>query len=221
MARPTSPLPISLAALVALAACACERPVAEPLPEVHPIDPAHTAARSAEPAPTPAIVATAVPTSAPARRCVRETPKVPERKAPPSPDPRCPKDPEKAPSLRTAKVTFGGDKGTTVAVEVAENDHDRQRGLMYRTSMPQDHGMIFTFKEKTNHAFWMHNTCIPLDMLYIDDDGLIVGIEENTPTMSDDTFEVGCESRYVLELNAGWARAHGVAAGQKAKIEGI
>ena len=81
--------------------------------------------------------------------------------------------------------------------------------------------MIFSFEEKSNHSFWMHNTCIPLDMLYLDDDGLIVGIEENTPTMSDDTFEVGCESKYVLEVNAGWTRAHGVMAGQRVKIDGV
>jgi hypothetical protein len=67
----------------------------------------------------------------------------------------------------------------------------------------------------------MHNTCIPLDMLFIDDDGLIVGIEENTPTMSDDTFSVGCSSKYVLELNAGWCRRHGVVAGQKVRFDGL
>jgi hypothetical protein len=87
--------------------------------------------------------------------------------------------------------------------------------------MADDRGMIFWFQEKENHSFWMHNTCIPLDMLYIDADGLVVGIEESTPTMSDDTFEVGCPSQYVLELNAGWCRAHGVKAGQRVKIDGI
>ena len=92
---------------------------------------------------------------------------------------------------------------------------------MYRTKMGEDRGMIFTFGEKDDHTFWMHNTCISLDMLFIDDDGLIVGIEESTPTMSDDTFSVGCPSKYVLELNAGWTRAHGVTAGQKVKLEGI
>jgi uncharacterized membrane protein (UPF0127 family) len=197
----------------------CERHVDEPLPEVQP--------RTALPAPE----ATGKPWGT---RCVHESPAVPRRKTPPSPDPRCPKDPEKAAPLRPGKVTFmtgetpkppaqpGTDpQGTTISVEIAENDHDRQRGLMYRTSMPADHGMIFWFEEKTNHSFWMHNTCIPLDMLYLDADGLIVGIEENTPTLSDDTFEVGCESTYVLEVNAGWTRAHGVMAGQRAKIEGI
>jgi uncharacterized membrane protein (UPF0127 family) len=87
--------------------------------------------------------------------------------------------------------------------------------------MPEDRGMIFTFEERQNHRFWMHNTCIPLDMLFIDGDGTIVGIEENTSTMDDSTFEVGCPSNYVLELNAGWTRKHGVKAGQKVKLEGI
>ncbi|HEY4118295.1 MAG TPA: DUF192 domain-containing protein, partial [Byssovorax sp.] len=112
-------------------------------------------------------------------------------------------------------------KDETVNVEVTENDHDRQRGLMFRRSMPEDHGMIFLFPTKEDHSFWMHNTCIPLDMLYIDDDGLVVGIEENTPTMSDDTFSVGCSSKYVLELNAGWCRRHGVVAGQKVRFDGL
>jgi uncharacterized membrane protein (UPF0127 family) len=191
----------------------CQAKVDEPLPEVHPLDPSSVKPAAPEPPQKPW-----------GKRCVRESPRVAARKAPPSPDPHCPKDPEKPPTLRAGKVTFS-DPGTaavnSVTVEIAENDHDRQRGLMYRKSMADDRGMIFYFQEKTNHAFWMHNTCIPLDMLYLDDDGLIVGIEENTPTMSDDTFEVGCDSRYVLELNAGWARAHGVSAGQKVTIEGI
>src|SRR5262249_39996520 len=112
-----------------------------------------------------------------------------------------------------------GPKEIPIEVEVAESEHDRQRGLMFRTQMADDHGMIFVFGEKTDHSFWMHNTCIPLDMLYIDEDGLIVGIEENTPTLSDDTFSVGCESKYVLEVNAGYCRAHGIKAGQWVKIE--
>ena len=200
-----------LAAALLVSCGGCERRVEEPVPEARP--------RAAPQAET-VVEAPAKPWG---HRCVRESPKVPRRKTPPSPDPACPKDPEKAAALRTGKVTFTGEPpaSTTITVEVAERDHDRERGLMYRKSMADDHGMIFRFEEKTNHSFWMHNTCIPLDMLYLDDDGLIVGIEENTPTLSDDTFEVGCESQYVLEVNAGWTRAHGVMAGQRVKLEGI
>jgi hypothetical protein len=198
-----------LLACPALAA-GCERRVEEPLPEVRPLDP--TSVKAAEPP---------RPEKPWGGRCVTETPAVARRQKPPSPDPRCPKDPEKPPVLRLGTVTFSGAGSESVKVEIAENDHDRQRGLMYRKSMADDRGMIFWFQEKENHSFWMHNTCIPLDMLYIDADGLVVGIEESTPTMSDDTFEVGCPSQYVLELNAGWCRAHGVKAGQRVKIDGI
>jgi hypothetical protein len=198
----------ALAISAATISAGCERKVEEPLPDVHPLDP--TSVKTTEP-----------PAKPWGNRCVRESPKHALRTPPESPDPRCPKDPEKPPKLRTGKITFTGAKGEVVEVEIAENDHDRQRGLMYRKSMPQDHGMIFRFGEDEDHSFWMHNTCIPLDMLFIADDGLIVGIEENTPTISDDTFSVGCKSRYVLELNAGWTRAHGVMAGQKVKIEGL
>ncbi len=209
---------LAIAALPALCG-GCERRVEEPLPEVHPVA-AHTAGEASVTTGAPAA-----PTAKPwGSRCVRESPKVPKRATPPGPDPRCPKDPEKPAPLRTGKVTFAGQGGgqeIVLTVEIAEKDHDRQRGLMYRPKMADDHGMIFWFEEKDDHAFWMHNTCIPLDMLYLDDDGLVVGIEENTPTMSDETFDVGCASRYVLEVNAGWTRAHGVLAGQRVKIEGI
>jgi uncharacterized membrane protein (UPF0127 family) len=206
-------------ALAPLGCGGCERRVEEPLPDVHPL---HAPAPTQDAAPAP-------PGKPWGSRCVRETPKIARRTTPKSPDPACPKDTEKPPVLRSGKVTFpagaGADGGagnaTTVTVEIAEKDKDRQRGLMYRTSMADDRGMIFWFEEKSDHAFWMHNTCIPLDMLYLDEDGLIVGIEENTPTLSDDTFDVGCSSKYVLELNAGWTRAHGVKPGQKVRIDGI
>lgn len=214
-----STAPSSHAAIFAAAALlgACERPVEEPAPS-RPKDPSTLTAA----APIAAASAGPGPRSIPAGRCVTRTPAKPKRTPPPGPDARCPRDPEAPPKLRTGKITFADAKDAPVTtIEVAENDHDRQRGLMYRTKMGDDRGMIFTFNEKDDHTFWMHNTCLSLDMLFLDDDGLIVGIEESTPTMSDDTFSVGCASKYVLELNAGWTRAHGVTAGQKVKLEGI
>ena len=208
MRRPPLPLGFGLglvAASLSISCGGCQRRVEEPLPEVQPLG------RSA-----------AEPGKPWGKRCVDESPPRVARCKTPSAD-RCPKDPEKVAPLRPGKVTFTDAHGgaITIGVEIAENDHDRQRGLMYRTSMPADQGMIFWFEEKDSHSFWMHNTCIPLDMLYLDADGLIVGIEESTPTLCDDTFAVACESKYVLEVNAGWTRAHGVKAGQRAKIEGI
>ena len=113
-------------------------------------------------------------------------------------------------------VTFPDAAGVAVDAELVASEHDTQRGLMYRKSMPEDRGMLFNLPlPREDHAFWMHNTCIPLDLLYVDDDGLIVGIVENAPTLNDAPRSVGCLSHYVLEVNAGWSRRHGVKAGQR------
>jgi uncharacterized membrane protein (UPF0127 family) len=89
---------------------------------------------------------------------------------------------------------------------------------MYRKRMPEDRGMLFDLAVRQDHQFWMHNTCIPLDLLYVDDDGFIVGIVEEAPTLNDESRGVGCPSRYVLEVNAGWCRRHHVKAGQRMVI---
>ena len=110
-------------------------------------------------------------------------------------------------------MTFRDAKASLQA-ELARSDPERERGLMYRRSMPEDSGMLFRMGERENHQFWMKNTCIALDLLFVDDDGLIVGIAENAPTLNLGLREVGCPSSWVLEVNAGWSRRHGVAAGQ-------
>ncbi|WP_437751145.1 DUF192 domain-containing protein [Sorangium sp. So ce1389] len=194
---------------------ACERRVDEPVP----VTPRSAAVGM--PAPDSARpVSTGTPDEG---RCIHATPATPERPLPTraGPDPACPEDPTGPFQLATGKVIFLEAKAPDVVVEVARREKERARGLMYRKSMPENRGMIFVFEQRSNHAFWMHNTCIQLDMLFIDSDGTIVGIEENTPTLNDSTFEVGCPSTYVLELNAGWARRHGVVAGQKVRLEGI
>jgi len=150
-------------------------------------------------------------------RCIVATPEAPPPAVAPGPAPGCPHDPGGASPLRTVTIRAAEATGgpTVLGVEVASSEDERERGLMYRTSMPEDHGMIFDMKQHTIHRFWMRNTCIPLDMLFVDADGTIVGIVENVPTMNDDERSVRCASSYVLETNAGWARRHGVRAGQR------
>ncbi|MGD0673824.1 MAG: DUF192 domain-containing protein [Polyangiaceae bacterium] len=110
--------------------------------------------------------------------------------------------------------------GVAVDAELVRSEHDSMRGLMYRRTLGEDRGMLFDLGVRRQHNFWMHNTCIPLDMLFVDEDGLIVGIVENAPTLDDRSRGVGCPSRWVLEVNAGWSRRHGVRAGQRIRLPG-
>ena len=106
-------------------------------------------------------------------------------------------------------------------VELMLTDAHRQRGLMFRKMLAEDHGMLFAWEQPAVHSFWMHNTCLPLDMLFLDADGMVAGIVENAPTLDDDSRSIDCPVPYVLEVNAGWSRRHGVKAGQLAKIEAV
>lgn len=107
----------------------------------------------------------------------------------------------------------------TISVERAENHAMRTRGLMYRTSLAADAGMLFSWHEEDVRSFWMKNTCIPLDMLFIARDGTIVGILEQVPTLNTLPRGVPCPAQHVLEVNAGWTRQHGIKPGQRIEIE--
>jgi hypothetical protein len=106
-------------------------------------------------------------------------------------------------------------------VELMLTDEHRARGMMYRRSMADDKGMLFVWPKPAIHSFWMHNTCIPLDLLFIDRDGFVTGILENVPTLNDDGRSIDCPVPHVLEVVAGWSRKHGVEAGQRVEIEGM
>ena len=194
--------------IASLAAVACERTPAEDF-----------ASRPSSPVSTVRMAESA---AIPAGRCVRATPLELPPPVPPGPAAGCPADPERLeaegasrPMVRVS-VREAGSAG--VDAEVVRTPHDTARGLMYRTALPADRGMLFDLGLRDDHRFWMHNTCIPLDLIYVDDDGLVVGIVENAPTLNDDARGVGCPSRYVLEVNAGWSRRHGVKAGQHMSI---
>lgn len=211
------------ALLVLSSAFACEPRIEEPLPparEIRPEPPASPIVAGN----SPSTAIAAEPKQAVKDRCVFATPDKPTRPTPAAgPDPACPVDPETPPNLRSGKIVFleSKDKPAEIQVEVAERNRERARGLMFRKQMPEDKGMIFLFHEPEVHQFWMHNTCIPLDMLFVDKDGVIVGIEENVPTMNDSTYSVPCPSSYVIEVNAGYCRRHGIVAGQRIRLDGV
>jgi uncharacterized membrane protein (UPF0127 family) len=106
-----------------------------------------------------------------------------------------------------------GQEPIKVSVEVVDAPETRQRGLMYRKQLASDAGMLFIFERAEHHAFWMHNTLIPLDMIFITADWTILGVVENATPLTDSTREVAGDSQYVLEVNAGFARRHGLQAG--------
>jgi uncharacterized membrane protein (UPF0127 family) len=150
-----------------------------------------------------------------AGRCIEPLAEPPAPKAEPASI--CPTDPEESPpKLRRGKVTVPEAKGSPVIdVEIADTPETEQRGLMYRTKLGREQGMIFVWPREARRTFWMHNTCLPLDMLFLAKDGTIVGLLEQVPVLNDRPREGRCPAAYVLEVNAGWSRSHGVKPGMK------
>lgn len=109
--------------------------------------------------------------------------------------------------------TQGGQR--TFQVEVARNDADRAQGLMFRRSMAPEHGMLFDFAKVEPVTMWMQNTYLPLDMLFIRQDGTISRITANTEPLSTRTLPSGEPVLAVLELNAGTAARLGIKPGDR------
>jgi uncharacterized protein len=100
-------------------------------------------------------------------------------------------------------------------VEVARTPAEHERGLMFRESMPADHGMLFDFEQPQPVTFWMKNTKLPLDMVFIDADGRVTGVSPDAVPYSEDLIRSPGPVRAVLELNAGTARRLGIQAGDR------
>ncbi|MGB6543332.1 MAG: DUF192 domain-containing protein [Xanthobacteraceae bacterium] len=101
------------------------------------------------------------------------------------------------------------------AVELATNEAERARGLMFRKELPDGQGMLFDFEREEPVSFWMHNTYISLDMIFIRSDGRILSIAANTEPMSDKLVPSGGPVRAVLEVIAGTADKLGIAPGDR------
>jgi uncharacterized membrane protein (UPF0127 family) len=102
-------------------------------------------------------------------------------------------------------------------IELADTPEARAKGLMFREAMPSDHGMLFDFQTEQPVAFWMKNTPLPLDMLFIDAQGRIVRIAPDTTPYSEEPIPSGRPIRAVLEVNAGTAERLGIEPGARVR----
>lgn len=103
--------------------------------------------------------------------------------------------------------------GQVITAELAVTDEERARGLMFREQLGSDQGMLFVFKEEGFHSFWMKNTLIPLDILWLDKDKRIVHIEKDVPPCPDEpcpSYSPRVPALYVLEMKAGSVEERGL-----------
>jgi uncharacterized membrane protein (UPF0127 family) len=122
----------------------------------------------------------------------------------------------------TATVTFAGD--VQVQAEIVDTPETIERGLMFRKSLAPNEGMLFVFERAGFYPFWMKNTLIPLDIIWIDEGWRIVSIAESVPPCRADpcpTYPPAGNARYVVEVAAGFARTHRVARGDQLKVSGL
>lgn len=102
---------------------------------------------------------------------------------------------------------------TALDIEIAESEFETQTGLMYRETMEDQQGMLFIFPNEGMHSFYMKNTRIPLDILFIDDNFSIASIRANAQPLDESSLSSRVPVRYVLEINAGLVGRYGIQVG--------
>ena len=105
-------------------------------------------------------------------------------------------------------------------VEVAATESAREKGLMFRSSLPENSGMLFVFEKDKRLSFWMKNTYIPLDIAFINSKGVITDILQMRPLDTSVFYNSSTEVRYALEVNQWWFAKHGINPGSKTGFHG-
>jgi uncharacterized membrane protein (UPF0127 family) len=118
-------------------------------------------------------------------------------------------------------ITTGDGRQFGFQVEVADTPGKREMGLMYRTELADDHGMIFLFPSASQQSFWMKNTPRSLDMIFIGSDRKIVGVVEQATPFSLDPRSVDGKSQFVFEINGGLSKRHGFKPGDSVQFDGF
>jgi uncharacterized membrane protein (UPF0127 family) len=104
---------------------------------------------------------------------------------------------------------------TPLHVEVVDTLEKQERGLMFRQSMPENEGMLFVYKEPQEMSFWMRNTFIPLDIVFVGADGIILNIHQARPLDESVLYPSAGSAKYVIETNQGWFSRHGIRPGDR------
>lgn len=129
---------------------------------------------------------------------------------------------EKNPQRELSTLTFGsGEQKIDFKVETSKTPQELALGLMYRKSMPQNQGMIFLFSEPHQTAFWMKNTYLPLDMIFVNDKHQISGIVENAQPLSEKMIYSPARTIAVIELNAGMVKEKNLRRGMLVSHSGL
>ncbi|CAG5009909.1 hypothetical protein DYBT9275_04595 [Dyadobacter sp. CECT 9275] len=123
--------------------------------------------------------------------------------------------PSTAGFVKEGEIVFlrNGQKIKKIDVEIAENEAEQSKGLMYRPYLPDSAGMLFIFNDSAPRNFWMKNTIIPLDIMYVDAGKKIISIAKNTKPYSEESVPSLGNAQYVVEVNAGFSERHDIKTG--------
>ena len=115
---------------------------------------------------------------------------------------------------KDGELTFLDSSGTVLTkidIQIARNEYDRELGLMFRKSMNENQGMLFIFPDNRIRSFWMRNTEIPLDIIFVDSANTILNIAKNTIPYSDNSYSSSGPAKYVVEVNGSFTDRHNIA----------
>ena len=141
--------------------------------------------------------------------CEKEKPDMPLNTAVPNP-PATAENSRAQPRLKTIKLYLGS---AELTVEIADENHERQAGMMHRTTMPENEGMLFVFPYPHQSGFWMKNTIVPLSIAYIDPASRVIEIHDMQPGNTKPVESRSARVQYALEVNQGWFAKNGIKPG--------
>lgn len=119
---------------------------------------------------------------------------------------------------KEGELTFQTENGnfiSSIDAEFADNEQEREQGLMYRTEMKENQGMLFIFPNQNKQSFWMKNTVLPLDIIFVNSNLKIVTIQKNAVPYSEKSLPSTAPAQYVIEVNAGYTDKYKIKVGDK------